>query len=93
MPDAAWGLIGVLLGSIIVFMGNYIVQRRIRKWQIEDERRKVRQEPLKQARQQIQDMISSASKCLVSGVSVSEISRDHLAICTPPLNISIRRMC
>lgn len=77
MPDAAWGLIGVLIGGILGFVGNYVAQCQTRKWQIEDEWRKVRQEPLKQARQQIQDMISLASMCLVSGASVSEMPRDY----------------
>ena len=77
MPNATWGLIGVIIGGILVFASDYVLKRQTRKWQIEDEQRKVRQEPLKQSRQQTQNMMSLVSKCLVSGISMSEIPRDH----------------
>ena len=78
MPGEAWGLVGVVIGAIIAVAGNYVLQYQHRNWEIADERRKVRQEPLKQARQQIQDAMSWFGKCVYGGTSVSEIPGDIL---------------
>jgi hypothetical protein len=74
MSNAAFGLIGVCIGVILGFAGNYILQGETRKWQIEDERRKAKQEPLKQHRQKIDDMMSLVAKSLGSDVPMDEIA-------------------
>ena len=71
---AAFGLIGVCIGAVFGFAGNYILQGQTRKWQIEDERRKAKQEPLKRHRQMIEDMMSLTAKSLGSDVPMDEIA-------------------
>jgi len=78
MSEGAWSVFCVVIGAIIGGVGNYVVQYQQRNWEIAAERRKVRQEPLKQARQQIQDLISWAGKCAYGGTSVSKIPGDIL---------------
>lgn len=74
MSNAAFGLIGVCIGVMVGFAGNYILQGQTRKWQIEDERRKAKQEPLKRHRQMIEDMMSLAAMSLGSDVPMDEIA-------------------
>jgi hypothetical protein len=76
MSNAVFGLIGVCIGVILGFAGNYILQGQTRKWQIEDERRKAKQEPLKQHREKVEDMMSVAAKCFGRDVPI-EIAIEH----------------
>jgi hypothetical protein len=76
MSEGAWTVIGVLVGGIIVGAANYVLQWQKRNWEIADERRKVRQERLKQARQHVEDMASWTGKCVYGDTFFSEVPGD-----------------
>jgi len=76
MSEGAWAVIGVVIGAIIAGVVNYVVQYQQRNWEIADARRKLRQEPLKQARQQVQDAASWVGKLAFGSISVSEVPGD-----------------
>lgn len=76
MSEGAWTVIGVVIGAVIRDAGKYVVRWQKRRWEIGDERRKVRQERLKRARQQVEEMASWAGKCFYGDTPWSEIPWD-----------------